>query len=63
MSVDAHISCSTRQTLVLSVLNVSTTLSINKLFGQSKINDVHNFFILSIVATKEKIFWFDVSVY
>ena len=62
MSVDAHISGSARQALVLSVLNVLPTLRINELLRQTKIDNVDDVFIWRAVSAHEEILGLYVTI-
>ena len=47
MSVDAGISCCTRQVLVLTVRYVLMRLGITVLLSQAKVNDIHKVTLLA----------------
>jgi len=60
--VDAHVTCSARQTLVLAVRNVFVGHSVDVLLRESKVNHVNDVPTLRRLAANEKILRLDVAV-
>ena len=63
MSIDAHISCSACQALVLSILNVFPALWINELFSETKIDNMDNVLIWCAMPTHKEILGLNVTIY
>ena len=62
MSVDAHISSSTRQALVFPILNVLSTFRIDELFSQTKIDDMDNILVRCAMPTHEEVLRLHVTI-
>lgn len=62
MRIDRHVAGSASQTLVFPVRNVFFGLGINVLFGQAKVDDVDDVFLLIPLSSNEKVFRFYISI-
>lgn len=62
MCIDGHISSSASQALMLPVWNVFFGLGVDVFFGQAKVNDVDDVFLLVPLPSDEKVLRFDISI-
>lgn len=63
MSVDAHVSRRSRETLVFPIGYVFVRLQVYVFFGQSEVNDMNNLLSLRRGPTDQKVLRLDVPVY
>lgn len=62
MGVDAHVSGSAGETLVLPVGDVLASLWVNVLLSQAKVNDIDDGLLLVRLTTNKKVLGLDVTI-
>lgn len=61
MCIDAHVSCCSGKTLVLSIRYVRLSFGINELFGKPEVNDMYDIVLFARSSSHKEVLWFDVA--